>query len=463
MIAFGVCVRSQEQFDDVCLRGIVTHGGPDAALLTATDTPVNEAYNEILDAAADMADLEALVLLADDVAIDDGDFPARVRRAIADGTDVGGVIGASGGTGLDWWTWTERHGGLRTPRGEVRHDRGTTAVEIVDGSCLVLSPRAVGVLRFDAENFPSGPGADVDLCWQALERDLRVDVIDLEVTRHGDGSRIRGDELAVADTAFQAKWAHKIAERVSRTVAVDAHDEPAERVAAPRAAGTKAEVDAPEGYFGFERPELVALVPATAQRVLDVGCASGALGASIKRAIPGCEVSGVEYVQSVVDQAATRLDHAVQADLNGPVDLPFPRGYFDTMVFGDVLEHLLDPESSLQSLLPYLADDGRIVASIPNVKHWSVMIPALGQDRWEYTAAGLLDRTHVHLFTLTEIQVMLNNLGLTVTHLGANNIPLEPAERLDPLVTAAAAYGADRNAARTLFTAYQYLVVASRR
>lgn len=214
MIAYGVSVRSQERFDDVCLPSIVTHGGSDAALLTVTDSPVSEAYNEILEASAGMADLEALVLLADDTAIDDADFLVKVRRAISGGTDVGGVIGASCGTGLDWWTWTERHGGFRTPRGELRHDRGTTTVDIVDGRCLVLSPRAVRALRFDASNFPGGYGADVDLCWQAADRGFRVDVIELHVVCHGEGLESRGSDQVTAAVRFQAKWADKIASRI---------------------------------------------------------------------------------------------------------------------------------------------------------------------------------------------------------------------------------------------------------
>lgn len=473
MIAYGVCVRSQEAFQRYCLPGIVTHGGEAAVLLTATDVPLSVGYNDILDAAAELDDLEALVLLADDCTIEDTEWQDKVLSGVLEGTDVGGVIGASGGTGLDWWSWDARHGGLRTPRGEIRHDRGSTIVEIVDGSCIILSPKAVQTLRFGAETFGSDHGAEIDLCFQAAEADLYVRVLDLDVTQHGEGVEDRGPAYDIAAAAFQAKWAHRLTDRVVSKLGSASDSEEPDGDASPpdrdallkkdRAAGTKTELEAPESYYGFERPELIALVPTTARRVLDVGCAAGALGAGIKRLIPDCEVSGIEYVQSVVDQAAARLDHAVQADLNSPLDLPFPHGYFDTMICGDVLEHLLDPAESLNRLLPYLSADGRLIASIPNVKHWSILIPALGQDRWEYTDAGLLDRTHVHLFTLTEIYQMLHQVGLTeIAHLGANNIPIEPASKLDPLVTAAVAYGADANEAKTLLTAYQYLIVAKR-
>lgn len=471
MIAYGVCVRSPKLYEQICLPSIVVHGGESATLLTVTDTALTAGYNEILDAAAGLTDLEALVLLADDISLEDPDLTGKILQAMSTGTDVAGVIGATGGTTLDWWTWTRRHGGLHTPTGEVRHDRGKTGVEIVDGSCLILSPRAASALRFDVENYPDGIGADVDLCFQAQEHRMQIAVLDIEIRRHGEGACSRGPEYFAAAARFQAKWAHKIADRPNHNaesndnvgrLQVDSQTAQGGGDRVTQAAGTKSEADAPVNYYGFDRPELVALVPSSARRVLDVGCAAGTLGAAIKRIHPECEVSGIEYVQSVVDQAATRLDRAIQADLNGPVDLPVPRGYFDVMIFGDVLEHLLDPTASLKALIPYLAPHGVVIASIPNVAHWSVMIPALSQDRWEYTDAGLLDRTHVHLFTLRESIEMLREVGLHVSHADANRIPLEPASRLDPLVAAAVAYGADGEVARELYCCYQYLLVASR-
>ena len=228
-------------------------------------------------------------------------------------------------------------------------------------------------------------------------------------------------------------------------------------------AGARTVVDSQDDYYGFERPELVRLVPATARRVLDVGCAGGALGAAVKRAIPGVEVTGIEYVAEVVEVAATRLDHAHQIDLNTEFDLPYAPGYFDAIICGDVLEHLLDPTESLRRLLPYLAPDGVVVASIPNVKHWSVVLPLLVQDAWEYTDEGLLDRTHVHLFTLRESVRMLEAVGLDeLVSTDANWIHMKNPKDLEPLVAAASLYGAKAEDTRQLLNAYQYLLVARR-
>lgn len=214
-----------------------------------------------------------------------------------------------------------------------------------------------------------------------------------------------------------------------------------------------------DGYFEHDRPDLRALVPVTARRVLDVGCGAGALGAAL-RAERRCEVVGLEGFVEAAEAARALLDDALCVDLDALEGLPHPLGHFDAMLFGDVLEHLRDPHRLLRVLLPYLAEHGVLVCSIPNVKHWSVVFPLLVHDRWQYQDAGLLDRTHVHFFTLEEISAMLDELGLEVVHLRANDAPLP--EELRPLADLAGRYGADRAETAARLGAYQYLLVARR-
>jgi hypothetical protein len=113
----------------------------------------------------------------------------------------------------------------------------------------------------------------------------------------------------------------------------------------------------------------------------------------------------------------------------------------------------------LRTLLPALADGGVLVLSIPNVKHWTVLYPLLVKDRWTYEDAGLLDRTHVHLFTGGTAAQMLTELGLDLVHLGVNDLAPLPPE-MEPLAGLAAALGADRAEAAARLGAYQYLLVA---
>lgn len=83
VFVFGVCIDAQEVFDRHCLPAISAYGGSDATLLTSRDTPIAATYNAMLDACTGMPDVEAVVLLRENVDITDPDFVTKVRAAFA--------------------------------------------------------------------------------------------------------------------------------------------------------------------------------------------------------------------------------------------------------------------------------------------------------------------------------------------------------------------------------------------
>lgn len=169
------------------------------------------------------------------------------------------------------------------------------------------------------------------------------------------------------------------------------------------------------------------------QAVLDVGCASGYLAEALGK--NGNVVSGIEYDAGDAEKARPFLEDLVVADLN-VVDLAeqFPAHCFDVIVFGDVLEHLLYPVSVLRSSLTLLRPGGTIVISIPNVAHGAVRLSLL-QGNWDYSATGLLDRTHLRFFTFDTLLAMLEEVGLSLAELRSTVA--------DPLGTEIAVDGGD--------------------
>jgi len=147
--------------------------------------------------------------------------------------------------------------------------------------------------------------------------------------------------------------------------------------------------------------------------VLDVGCATGYLGEALTA--QGCTVTGVEYDLKAAAAARDHIEEVVEADLNVTelVDL-FPGREFDAIVFGDVLEHLLDPDAVLRSAVRLLAAGGAVIIGIPNVTHGSVRL-ALLQGRWDYRETGLLDRTHIRFFTRESVVQMVTDADLHIT------------------------------------------------
>jgi 2-polyprenyl-3-methyl-5-hydroxy-6-metoxy-1,4-benzoquinol methylase len=444
MFAFASVIGSEEKFRRCAAPGIGRVSEPDAVVAEYTDaTSMCTAYNEVLDTFADRDDLEALVLLHDDTEILDPAFCAKVRRRLADDdVAVVGVVGAQDVRSLEWWNGKGR-GRVKETRGDIDFGGHDEDVDAVDGLLLVLSPWAVRNLRFDADRFDHFHGYDVDFCFQARAAGRRVVVDDIELFHHTKGGY--GDEEAFrrADAAFRSKWLADTA--------------PPSAAEQPSAAGVREGVEELGRYYDGDRPDLQALVPHDAQRILDVGCGTGSLLMSLK-ARQGAEVSGIELMPDAAALARERLDRFEQLNLDGLDALPFEEDYFDVAIFGDVLEHLRDPARLLRAVRRHLQPDGRIICSVPNVKHWTVLAPLLLEDRFSYADEGLLDRTHVHFFTLRELEAMLAEAGFAPEQLDAHRIPMPPNVRnlLAP-VASASPDGAEMLAR---LEAYQYLVVA---
>lgn len=88
-------------------------------------------------------------------------------------------------------------------------------------------------------------------------------------------------------------------------------------------------------------------------------------------------------------------------------------GSYDHVIFGDVLEHLYDPQNAMNQAALRLTTGGSALVCIPNVQHWSVFAQlALGS--WPQEDAGLFDRTHIRWFALSDMIQLLRRAGLIV-------------------------------------------------
>lgn len=83
---------------------------------------------------------------------------------------------------------------------------------------------------------------------------------------------------------------------------------------------------------------------------------------------------------------------------------------FDYIIFADVLEHLYYPEKVLTNVKEFLKDDGRILVSIPNITHNSIIINLL-KNEFNYNPTGLLDNTHIRFFTKKTFDELISKTG----------------------------------------------------
>jgi len=183
-------------------------------------------------------------------------------------------------------------------------------------------------------------------------------------------------------------------------------------------------------YFQCERHEMLPFIPVDCRRVLDVGCAEGAFGESLKR-LRGIEVWGVEPFHSAAEKAKSKLDWVVEG-VFGP-ELALPEGTFDCILFNDVLEHLPAPEAALRYARSLLSPEGVVVASIPNIRSFPTIWQLMFHARWEYQDSGILDRTHLRFFTKSSIVGMFEREGFALESIAGINAYLgtpQPSKRL---------------------------------
>ncbi len=171
-------------------------------------------------------------------------------------------------------------------------------------------------------------------------------------------------------------------------------------------------------YYHLIRHDVLRYVPSGTKRLLDVGCGAGLTAHYAKQMLGVAEAVGVEYVATVAEHAAQHLDAVFVGDIEH-MELPYPDGYFECILCADVLEHLRDPWEVLRRLRRLLSPDGVLIASIPNIRHLSVLAKIIF-DRFEYEPSGILDRTHLRFFTRHTIEQLFSTTGYTAEIIGCN-------------------------------------------
>ena len=155
------------------------------------------------------------------------------------------------------------------------------------------------------------------------------------------------------------------------------------------------------------------------RRALDVGAADGFL--SERLTAQGWSVTALERDPVLAARAHGRCKEVVVADLETAP--PMLNGPFETIVYGDVLEHLSEPRTALVALNRTLAPGGTVIVSVPNVAHlWMRLSLMLG--RFDYTDRGILDRTHLRFFTARSAAALLEGTGVRLLRRRVTAVPL---------------------------------------
>ncbi|HWJ50967.1 MAG TPA: glycosyltransferase [Solirubrobacteraceae bacterium] len=235
MIVFGCAVTRPDIYERWAAPGIARAREPDSVVYPNSSAgSIFRAYNLLLNLAGAHEDLEALVLLHQDVEIVDRRFSAKVRQALADPeVGIAGCVGALDARTMAWWegavTWASfthryyEHGGGELPAFGMHPEEVPAPpyarmgeVDTLDGFILVLSPWSVRNLRFD-ESLGQFDGYDFDICMQVRDAGRKVVTADLMVIHHHSLQLMSNpDRWIEAHIRLAGKWEHRLPQGVAQ-------------------------------------------------------------------------------------------------------------------------------------------------------------------------------------------------------------------------------------------------------
>jgi GT2 family glycosyltransferase len=223
MIAFAVSITKEREYDRIAKPGIDRAAEPDSQILAyGSAGSIFRSYNVLLEQAAQLDDLEALVILHQDTELVDDDFCSKIRRALSD-PDVAivGCAGAIDVRSIAYWegsvTWGSfahrysEYGGGEIPAltwdlTDAPAYAHTGEVDSIDGFAMALSPWVVRELRFD-ESLGQIHGYDFDICLQARAKGKKVVTSDFRAIHHHSLELIRDSESWIqAHMRIAEKW-----------------------------------------------------------------------------------------------------------------------------------------------------------------------------------------------------------------------------------------------------------------
>lgn len=146
------------------------------------------------------------------------------------------------------------------------------------------------------------------------------------------------------------------------------------------------------------------------QKVLDIGCATGYIGAVLKK--QGNYVVEIDIIKKDIVKAKKILDEAYVFDIETGNTIILGKNY-DLIIMVEVIEHLFDPEKAISRFLPLLKPDGKILISTPNFVHLYNRLKVL-LGILEYEEETVINKSHIHFFTYVTFKKLIIQLNLKI-------------------------------------------------
>lgn len=158
--------------------------------------------------------------------------------------------------------------------------------------------------------------------------------------------------------------------------------------------------------------KLIADLIAPGTRVLDIGCADGAL-LSYLVAEKSVDGRGIEISQSGVNACVARGLSVIQGDADNDLE-EYPDQSFDYVVLSRTLQAVHKPK---EVLLELLRIGKRAIVTIPNFGQWHVRLSLLTRGRMPVTKElnkSWFETENIHFCTILDLYDLIESEGIHI-------------------------------------------------
>ncbi|MBI2334906.1 class I SAM-dependent methyltransferase [Candidatus Daviesbacteria bacterium] len=165
--------------------------------------------------------------------------------------------------------------------------------------------------------------------------------------------------------------------------------------------------------FGLSPTQLkIVELVGSGKEILEIGSATGYM---TKKFIKNrCIVDIVEIDETAAAKIKQPARKVIRDSIENPAVFKKLNKSYDFIIMADVLEHLINPEQVLRRLLMIAKSHTKLLISLPNIASWTARKQLFFKGDFEYQDSGLLDKTHLHFYTVNTLPKMLAKNGWQV-------------------------------------------------
>lgn len=170
--------------------------------------------------------------------------------------------------------------------------------------------------------------------------------------------------------------------------------------------------------YSKRKSEILQEWAGTGKKILDVGCYDGRDTVTFIQ--KGNEVYGIEVLEEPALKAREKGVSVEVFDIDKCETWPYEDSFFDIVIAGDIVEHVIDVDRFMQNAHRVLKPEGHLYISTPNLGSIGRrLLLLLGKNpfievSWRDEVNGFPAVGHVRYFTKGSLQSLLEHSGFTV-------------------------------------------------